>query len=563
MGRDGDCAVVTITLRPYQAQLKSEVYQAWDAGHRNVLAVLPTGGGKSICVTDVLLDGHNQGMREVVMAHRNELVSQMSLHVAKRGIPHRIIGSKSTITGIIREHRTEFGRSFVNPDANCAVGSVQTIMSRADDLEQWGRQVNRWTLDEAHHAIGNETAEPNIWGKAIKLFPNATGLGVTACPQRADGKGLGRHADGPFDHMVIGPNMRELINEGSLSQYEIVVPQSDFEIGDDAITAKGDYSPKKMRAASEKSHIVGDVVTEYLKWAAGKRAICFATDVETANEIASRFNDAGVAAASVSAKTDTGVRRDMIARFRDGRLHVLVNVDLFDEGFDVPACEVVIMARPTASLNKYLQMFGRGMRVFAGKWFGLVIDHVSNWKRHGLPDKPHHWTLDRREKRARKEPDPDDVPLTVCRECSRPYEKPLTQCPYCGAEPPVPEPGSRTIEQVDGDLVLVDREAIQAMLAAAELESPASVQERVSRAAGDIAGRGAANRMIERHASQQQLRETIEQWAGWQRHKGEADRVSHKRFYLATGMTVLQALSLSRAEMDDMTSRIEGWIPHE
>ena len=124
----------------------------------------------------------------------------------------------------------------------------------------------------------------------------------------------------------------------------------------------------------------------------------------------------------------------------------------------------------------------------------------------------------------------------------------------------MPEPGSRTIEQVDGDLVLVDREAIQAMLAAAELESPGSVQERVSRAAGDIAGRGAANRMIERHASQQQLRETIEQWAGWQRHKGEDDRVSHKRFYLATGMTVLQALSLSRAEMDSMTSTIEGWM---
>jgi len=851
-----------IILRPDQATLKQDIYAEWSAGHSNVLGVLPTGGGKSIITTDIILDGHQNGLNEVVMAHRNELVGQMSLHVARRGIKHRIIGSKSTIAGIVQEHRAEFGgKSFVNPDARCSVGSVQTIVSRAAELKQWAAQVDRWTQDECfpagtmistptglrpietmntgdevtawdekenrfvigsvgrlyknpspkhmvriavgtHHVvctpnhpfwtargwvsagdlkpedclyvdrsnvyrmrfscdisvlrasetlsrnrsgvlqhvllkyipqenfIGNyvknqsqicvgsneakqsdeirrftnkdaehfiisksqtytagwqrkgttksrknvdsavgtdrvctstchqdendegyrlspflqagygsslvenscgsgwcfarrarasdtgyekghlfamqrvdcieiykptdfgtdrrsfvynfevdeyhtyiangivvhnchhviDQPEPNIWGKAIRLFTNAAGLGVTACPFRADGKGLGRHADGVFDAMCIGPTMRELINLNALSDYDIIIPQNDFAIDDDAITAKGDYSPNKMREASKRSHIVSDAVTEYLKWVHGKRAICFATDVETANDIANRFNEAGVPAASVSAKTDSGVRREMIRRFRDGRLRVLVNVDLFDEGFDVPACEVVIMARPTASLNKYLQMFGRALRVLAGKTHGTIIDLVSNWKRHGFPDKPHNWTLDRRDKKAKAAPDPDEIPLTACRECGRPYERVLTACPYCGAEPPVPQGGARTLQQVDGDLILLDREVAAQMRAAMQLEAPGDVAERVARAAGEIAGRGAANRQMERIQMQARLRDTIDQWAGIRMHGGDSERSVHKRFFLTTGMTTQQALALPRGDMEALDAQVRGWF---
>lgn len=550
-----------IILRPDQATLKQDIYNEWSAGHSNVLAVLPTGGGKSIISTDIILDGHNANMSECIMAHRNELVGQMSLHVARRGIKHRIIGSKSTIAGIIQEHRAEFGgKSFVNPDARCSVGSVQTIVSRAAELKQWAAQVDRWTQDEAHHVSSNGPDDPNMWMKAIRLFTNAAGLGVTACPFRADGKGLGRHADGVFDAMCIGPTMRELININALSDYDIIIPSNDFAIDDDAITAKGDYSPNKMREASKRSHIVSDAVTEYLKWVHGKRAICFATDVETANDIANRFNEAGIPAASVSAKTDSGVRREMIRRFRDGRLWVLVNVDLFDEGFDVPACEVVIMARPTASLNKYLQMFGRALRVLAGKTHGTIIDLVSNWKRHGFPDKPHNWTLDRRDKKAKAAPDPDEIPLTACRECSRPYERVLTACPYCGAEPPVPQGGARSLQQVDGDLILLDREVAAQMRAAMQLEAPGDVAERVARAAGEIAGRGAANRQMERIQMQARLRDTIDQWAGVRIHGGDSERSVHKRFFLTTGMTTQQALALPRGDMEALDAQVRGWF---
>ena len=142
---------MTITLRPYQSDLIARTYAAYHGGARNVLCVLPTGGGKSVIVSQIILDGHQQGLSECVIAHRNELVGQMSLHVARRGIPHRIIASKQAVGQITAEHRREFGRSFVNPDARCSVVSVDTLIARQEQLAPWAAQVQRWTIDEAHH----------------------------------------------------------------------------------------------------------------------------------------------------------------------------------------------------------------------------------------------------------------------------------------------------------------------------------------------------------------------------------------------------------------------------
>lgn len=544
-----------IQLRHYQSRMVGEIHGAWQAGHKNALAVLPTGGGKSVIVSQVALDRDQIGANQCVMAHRTELVAQMSMHIANRGVKHRIIAPTSVVRQITNDHRAAFGgRSFVNPDARCVVAAAQTLVARADTLKEWGKQVHNWTVDEAHHLT-----RENLWGKAVALFPNAFGLGVTATPVRSDGLGLDRASDGVMDTMILGPQMRELMDEGSLTDYEIAIPQSDFQIDDDAITGSGDYSQKKMREATKRSHLVGDVVAEYSKIAFGKRAICFATDVESSNEIAAMFNAAGIPAASVSAKTDTLLRAEYIRRFREGQIWVLVNVDLFGEGFDVPACEVVIMARPTASLGLYLQMFGRALRPFPGKLFGLVIDHVSNWKRHGFPDKERNWSMGRREKRAKKEKDPEEIELTACGGCSRPYEKVLPACPKCGWQPELAPVARRSIEQIDGDLMLLDRDVLAQMRAATVLESPASVGERVERAAGPIAGRAAVNRQIERHSAQQRLSAAIAQWAGIQRAKGRDDQQSYRRFYLTTGIDVLTALTGTRQELEALAEKVESW----
>lgn len=546
-----------INLRQDQLQLKHDIYNAWNEGARNVLMVLPTGGGKSVIFSDIIYDGVCSGLSQAIIAHRNELVSQMSAHVARRGIPHKIIGAEQTVAQIVRQHRELFGKSFVNPSALTAVVGVDTLLARRDHLSGWARQIGRWALDEGHHLLLE-----NKWGTAVEMFPNAHGIGGTATPSRADGKGLGRNYQGVYDAMVLGPEMRHLINIGALSDYEIVCPKSDLEISDDELGASGDWSAQKLKAAAKKSKIVGDVVTAYCRYAYGKRAICFATDVETASHIARSFEAAGIKAAALSAKTPLAVRDKFIREFKSGILKVLVNVDLFDEGFDVPDCEVVIMARPTASLAKYRQMAGRALRAAPGKAFGLIIDHVSNVLRHGLPDKFIPWTLAQRDKRGRLDKDPDELDLRVCTFCTRTYYRILRACPRCGKSPPLPEPRERSIEMVDGDLVLLDRAVLEAMRAATILENPGDIGQRVLGVAGENAAKGSINKQLEKIAAAQDLKDVIAQWAAIERAKGFEDYQIYRKFYLTTGTDILTALSASRTRQDyeTLTARIRGWF---
>ena len=545
-----------IVLRHDQAALKSAINNDWNHGAQNVLGVLSTGGGKSIIASDIVLDGFHCNKQQAVIAHRNELVGQMSIHIANRGIQHRIVGSAKTVTRITRAHRKHFGRSFVNPSARTAVIGVDTLVARTDELKEWARQTDQWIIDEAHHVL-----RANKWGKAVEMFPNARGLGITATPLRADGCGLGREYEGVFDTMCVGLEMRPLIELGALADYEIVCPTSDIDVESTEVGNSGDWSNVKLRAAAKKSHITGDAVNAYCQYAWGKQAICFATDVETAGEIAAKFNAMGIRAASLSAQTDETVREKYVDEFKDGTLKVLVNVDLFDEGFDVPACEVVIMARPTMSLGKYRQMVGRALRAMVGKRFGLIIDLVSNVTRHGLPDRVIPWTLARRDKRGKQEIDPEEIPLTVCKHCTKPYERFLTACPHCGLEPPLPEPGARTIAKVDGDLVLLDKVTLDRMRAATVLEAPGDIYRRVAHNNGSFAGRGVTNRQLEKIAAHKDLQDAIAQWAGIQRFKGLADREIHKKFYLAAGVDVLTALngSQTRQDFEALTAKVKGW----
>lgn len=542
-------------LRDYQQEAVKGIYESWKKGNRNVCAQLVTGAGKTVIFSSIVSNFQQQHQNCAVIAHRNELVSQASCTLALWGIPHRIIGANSTIAQVTRKHREKFGKSFVNPSATTAVVGVDTLVARHDSLVDWAKQIHLWVIDEQHHLTKN-----NKWGKAVEMFVNAYGLGVTATPNRADGQGLSRETDGYMDDIVKGPSMRSLIERGFLSDYEIVCPKSDLNVDDSPLSKNGDWSNQTLRKAAKKSKIVGDVVSNYIKYANGRQAIVFATDVETADEISQDFNANGIRAVSLNGNSQTAFREESINLFAKKKLQVLVNVDLFDEGFDVPSCDVCIMARPTASLGKYLQQIGRVLRPAPNK-IALVIDHVSNVIRHGLPDVHREWSLDRRQKKAKLGKDPDEIELTVCKECLKPYEKFRTVCPYCGFEKPLPEPRERTIEMVEGDLVLLTREMLERMRRSTELESPGSIAARVSVVAGPIAAKGVANRQAEKISAQSDLKESIAQWAAIERLKGYSDREIHKKFYLTTGSDVLSALdgSHSRQEFTDMSDRIKGW----
>lgn len=537
-------------LRDYQVDLKKNICDAWSS-QQNVLAVMATGGGKSVVIGSIVQD--EPGF-SVTIAHRQELVSQLSGHLARSGVTHRVIAPKPVVRRCIEEHRREHGRSFVDINARAAVAGVDTLVSekRVAALRGWIEQVRLVVIDEAAHVLAN-----NKWGKAVSLFPHARGLGVTATPCRADGHGLGRHASGVYDTMVIGPDTARLIAEGHLTDYEILLPESDLDLSNVRTTASGDYSPTGLKAAVDGSRLVGDVVETYLRYAHGKRTVVFATDVEAADDIAARFRASGVPAESVTGKTPDGERAAKVQSFRDGNTWVLVSVDIFDEGFDLPAIEVVQMARPTWSLGKYLQQIGRGLRLMDGKSKALVIDHVSNVRRHGLPDMARAWTLNDRDKRTRVVAEGEDI--VGCASCLKAYPVTLPSCPYCGFDmDEATEPRTRTVETVHGDLTLLSGEALDALRRSAVLEDPADLQARVTRVAGDIAGKGAANRQRERIETQDELKHALAVWAGHLRHAGKSDREIYRTFYVKEKMTMLDALALKRADMLEMIERLKN-----
>lgn len=527
-----------IQLRPFQAQLKADIYAAWRSGASNVLAVAPTGAGKTVIFSEVLREHDGPS---VAIAHRHELVSQISLALARNEVRHRIIGTSSLVRNCVALHIAETGRSYYSPSAHCAAAGVDTLI-RLPPTDPWLASVTKWVQDEAHHVI-----RANKWGKACAMFtnPNVRGLGVTATPLRGDGLGLGRHADGVMDALVQAPGMREIIRMKFLTDYRIFAPPSDLDLSSVTISASGDYSPEPLRKAVHKSHIVGDVVQHYLKIAPGKLGVTFAVDVESATEIAAAYRAAGVPAEVVSGNTPIMLRAAVLRRFAAGEIKQLVNVDLFGEGFDLPAIEVISMARPTQSFSLYAQQFGRALRILDGKAWGIIIDHVGNVARHGLPDAHREWTLGRREKRSRGATVTDVMPIRVCPQCSGAYEadQGLT-CPYCGhyAEPA----GRSTPEQVDGDLHELSPEALARMRG--EIDQPPSYHL----SPGIQMSINARHR--EAAEAQRLLRGAMAEWAAGMDDLPRAWR----RFYLTFRVDVLSAQALGRADAEALMARIKG-----
>jgi DNA repair protein RadD len=547
-----------IQLRPYQQDAKDDLYEAWENPEiRNVLVVKPTGAGKTVFFSSVI---HDHVGTSCAIAHRQELVGQMSLALARDGVRHRIIGPNSVVKMCMSEHRRELGESLYDPGAQCAVAGVDTVLARKKNLAGWLNQVTLWVQDEAHHVLRS-----NKWGKVIDLMPHARGLGVTATPIRADGKGLGRHADGVMDALIEGPSMRWLIEHGYLTDYRIFGPPTDLDLSDVMVSAStGDYNQKGLKKAVQKSHLVGDVVDHYLRIAPGKLGVTFATDVETATDIARQFNERGVPAEVVSAKTPDAIRQEILRRFRRRELLQLVNVDLFGEGFDLPAIEVVSMARPTRSYALYSQQFGRALRPMEGKEEAIIIDHAGNIAPpfgHGLPDVEREWSLDARGSTPRAKNPDDGVPLRYCVNCTQPYKRTHRTCPYCGH---YHEPlGRDKPEYVDGDLFELSPDVLAQMRAAVEKanEDPISVANRMKHAgAPEPAVRGAAKQIRLRQEARQALLESIAWWAGYHRDMGQTDSESYRLFWHLFGVDVLTAQTLGRPETLDLAGRINDTL---
>jgi superfamily II DNA or RNA helicase len=347
------------------------------------------------------------------------------------------------------------------------------------------------------------------------------------------------------------------------------------------ITSSGEFSPSENAKKTSGSTIVGDVVASYLTHAYGKRGITFAVNVIEATKISRAFNAADIAAEVVHAGTLESIRDEVIDRFERGELLQLVNVDLFGEGFDVSMVEVISMARGTASFGLYSQQFGRCLRpVYAAGWpldtdqqrldaiangpkpRAIIIDHVGNVTvRHGVPDVRNNWSLDRRERGAKKKPDPNKIMMRKCSNilCNLAYEAFRISCKHCGN---VPKPSQRqTPKQVEGDLVELSEEVMQRMRGELGLvdQTVAEAHNRFSKfATSEMMLAGMMKNHKNRTESQLKLRSAMASWGGYQTYFGLNDREIQKRFYSAFAIDVMSAQSLNKKDAEKLNSEINS-----
>ena len=427
-----------MNLRPYQATLYADITAALAAGQKP-LTVSPTGSGKTVLFS--YLATHTDA-RVCILMHRAELIEQTSRALGDH--PHGMIQS---------------GRA-PNPHARIQIASVQTLVNRLDRY-----QFDLIIVDEAHHTTAG------TYRRVIDAYPGAALMGVTATPCRLDGTGL---RDAGFTDLILGPSVSELTAAGYLTPARVYAPASVDLSG--IRSARGDFVRGDLAAACDKPAITGCAITHYTRFAPGAPAIAFCVSVAHAEHTAAEFRAAGYNAASIDGKMTSLERRRLIGALASGGLHVLTSCDLISEGVDVPVVACGIMLRPTQSLALWLQQIGRCLRPAPGKTHAVILDHVGNTLRHGLPDAAQAWSLDA-PKRKPKAADAGEAPVRICLECFR-CHAPRPTCPYCGFEYPAKP---REIEVVDGELSL-----FEAAWAAAKPVLPGRIEESQARTLEDF-----------------------------------------------------------------------------
>ena len=372
-----------IKLFDYQEDMKERIEKALRL-HRSVMAQMPTGTGKTYLLTAVI-DSFvsNNPMEKVwIVAHRRELVSQIDETVRKF---HSF--SASNTSSLL---------------SSVKAMSIQWLMRHYDEIEEEPGMI---VIDEAHHALAKTYKE--MWER----FPKAKFLGLTATPCRLNGKGF----TDLFDVLVQSWDVPEFISKGRLATYDFVSIKSDGVTQRliDSLQkrgADGDYQNKEMDMLLNKKPSIERLYRSLEEYGKDRRGIVYAINISHAQKITKLYQENGVKAIAIDSKTPAVERQQDIEAFKKGDIQVLVNVDIFSEGFDCPDVEFVQLARPTLSLAKYLQMVGRGLRVAKGKKNCVIIDNVGLYRVFGLPSQVWNWkaTFEGRLRYSRKKETPKE-----------------------------------------------------------------------------------------------------------------------------------------------------------
>jgi DNA repair protein RadD len=387
-----------ITLRPYQERGIKDIRALFQQGRRRVCYTAPTASGKTVVFCHLAHKIVRAGQRAAIIVHRQELVDQTCKALAAEGLA----------CGVIAAGYPE------NVSAPVLVAMAQTLAHRSGRLDD----VHYVIVDEAHHVVAA------TWRAILEKVLHARVLGVTATPERLDGKGL-REA---FDALAIGPTVKELIVGGWLSSFVVYAPERLVDLKG-ARTVAGDYALGDLARRMSAEIVLIDAVREYEKHLSGTTAIAFATTIEHSRLVARTFRAHGIQAQHLDGDTPAAERRMLIEMLATtGRIKVLCNCALISEGLDIPSVGGVILLRPTKSLALYLQQIGRALRPSRGKQRAVILDHAGNVFRHGMPDLEHQWSLDGRPKKKGK------ALVRRCPECGALIPIAVHECPECEAD---------------------------------------------------------------------------------------------------------------------------------
>lgn len=394
-----------LILRNYQQELIANLRAALKRCRR-VLLQAPTGAGKTAIAAFMLRAIAASGKRVFFIVHRVELLEQTSLTLSKYRISHGFIAAGY-------------------PTNNCTqinLCSIDTLKNRIGKIPSPDFVI--W--DECHHlgAAG--------WLRVMETFRNSFHIGLSATPWRLDGSGF----SAMFDELIIGPSVAWLIEQGSLSDYRMFVPEGGMDVSGVGKRA-GELIAKEVEAKQNKPKLIGDMISHWRKHAKDNMTIGFAPSVAFSEYMAAQFNQAGIPSAHLDGNTDKNERKRIIQKYACNQIKVLWNKGLFGEGFDVAAIaqrditiDCLIDASPSLSLSSVMQRWGRVLRPGPGK-IATILDHAGNSNRHGFPDDDRAWSLDGRERKAANDNGPP--PPMTCDGCFRQIRRPTPQfCPSCG-----------------------------------------------------------------------------------------------------------------------------------